>query len=1152
MSTSPATNAGATTTQGSDMNSNNNDEWIFTLHVPNSISSNPIQLRQKHTSSSSLPRSHTNPLPGIPSSSSKEDETVVTDDYDTDRSERINLLNNNKTTIGATKASKVPPSVISTGAATAPAIPPGETRTSMLQQGIKESYMWTYQSPFWSISSTQLLSITYCPSWQAIPEYTTQLCNCLCGSGCSTRNSSKYHRSNSNSSNTNNRTTKSEISSISRLCCWNTCGSYTTPNVDYIQEIFTVSDIAKIVTSNSNHDSKSTSGSSGTNDASYETIPMTHIRGIGDCHTMKVYLRPMSTTNNNYNMRPPNPYLQEAWEKHVERMIGNGRSIKQTLRSSTHLNDISKTTTTTTNTHDETDTVHSMDDDQLYIGPIITFCIPVAAAGGNASAGACGDPPLLWKVFIPPIPNYPISIQTITILDGQLHTTPTPSTSASQVEQQQQKPTHVYINGYQSWSFSGSLIKGQKQPGSALPNTFSKAFNLGGSPPPVASTILQTDSAYPATNITSSKPFYSQYQSDFFTCITSDGRPVSNSTNILRPSSGSLRFPYQQLDETGGPALLLGWLSQNEQFGVINVDAQLSQYQMHCSVDGQMLVADNVTGPIVTDWAYAQLVHPHSYDEEPMAHYLHNVGRYSEVSPLLNGGLLTGWCSWYVYYQNINDRLLRDNVKKLAEMRHHVPTNVSVVDDGYMTAWGDWDSLKPKDFPNGMATVSNDISSRGMRPGLWLAPFGADKNSVVVQQHPEWVICNDSGIAANSSYCGKFFYGLDATNPSVREHVHESIRRAVHDWKYDVLKIDFLYAACLVGNSKYDLSISRAQAMRLALKTIRDAAGPDVFLIGCGCPIASGIGYVDAMRISADTGPTWNPPLPLPWWDNGTLPALRSMIRNSIARAPFGHRWWHNDPDCLMLGSHTSLSDDEVASTASVVAMTCGMLLLSDDLPTLSEERLSIVSKIFPLTGATAAVLDLHSTNDGLPSLMRLWCTDKYDLFDSISDEMDVENRDTFDHNAKATLFARKASFNFKDDEQSHPSERLRSCIHVTKGLGTWTLISLSNWSDQAAVVRIPPPALLPPPSTGWGIKTDADALWTPEQDDGVEHSGYHVFSFWSSKYSWLANHKEDLNDDPDHTVCKTLRPHQTELFHIKRVTPDKPQYLGTLARHAC
>jgi hypothetical protein len=1059
----------------------NDDEWIFTLHVPNTPKI--VQLRQRQQQSSHSrglplgrrPKEGMNPQQLTPHTTSSDDDADRT-------SERIKLLNVSDE-IATTTRLQAPPALPSSG-----------------------EYMWTYQSPFWNVSSRQLLSITYCPAWQAIPEYTTQLCNCLCGN-CKTDGSNRSSKT-------------SDISSMSRLCCWNTCGSYAAPHVEHIQEIFTVADIAKIVTSDDTDDATT-------------RIPLTHIRGLGDCHTIKVYLRPMSTTSTQHTAIPNN--MQQSWEKHVRRMQENGRTIKQTLKSTANLSSISDTSTldvdhNITNGHVDDD---DNNEDQDYIGPIITFCVPTSQV----------DPPLLWKVWVPPIHEYPIAIQTITVLDGKLQTRPSKSDGLSSITNQalRPQPTHIYINGYQSWSFSGSLIKGQLQPGSALPNTFSQAFNLGGSPPPPTSTILQTENN-PSSTSSTPEPFKSQYQSDFFTCISSDRRPTSNS---IFKSSNKLQFPYQQLDETGGPALLLGWLSQNQQFGIISVDAELLQFQMHCSVDGQMLVADNVTGPISTDWAYAQLIHPHSYDEEPMANYLHSVARYSEVAPLLNGGLLTGWCSWYVYYQNINETLLRDNITRLSEMRNHVPTNVSVVDDGYMTAWGDWDSMKAKDFPLGLATVSDDISSHGMRPGLWLAPFGADKHSLVVQQNPDWVIGNDSGIAANSSYCGKFFYGLDATNPNVRAHVHESIRRAVHDWKFNVLKIDFLYAACLAGNGKYDLSINRAQAMRLALKTIRDAAGPDIFLIGCGCPIASGIGYVDAMRISADTGPTWYPPLPLPWWDNGTLPALRSMIRNSMARAPFGHRWWHNDPDCLMLGSHTSLTDDEVASAASVVAMTCGMLLLSDDLPTLSDERLSIVSKIFPLTGVTAAVLDLHSTNDGLPSLMRLWCTDKYDLFDPFSEEMDVQDRDTFDHNAKATFFARKASFNPKNEEPSHPSERLRSCIHVTKGLGTWTLVSLSNWSDQSAVVRIPPPALLPPPTTGWGSSKDAEAFLTLEVGGETESAGFHVFSFWSSKYSWLANHKEDANDDPDHTVCKTLRPHQTELFHIKQVTPDQPQYLG-------
>jgi hypothetical protein len=94
-----------------------------------------------------------------------------------------------------------------------------------------------------------------------------------------------------------------------------------------------------------------------------------------------------------------------------------------------------------------------------------------------------------------------------------------------------------------------------------------------------------------------------------------------------------------------------------------------------------------------------------------------------------------------------------------------------------------------------------------------------------------------------------------------------------------------------------------------------------------------------------------------------------------------GHLWAIGGgttyPDCLLLGKTTKLTDLEVASAASIVAMTCGMLLLyQDDSPKVPMERMRIASKIYPMTGATATVLDLHSTNDGMPSLLRLWCTD--------------------------------------------------------------------------------------------------------------------------------------------------------------------------------
>lgn len=120
----------------------------------------------------------------------------------------------------------------------------------------------------------------------------------------------------------------------------------------------------------------------------------------------------------------------------------------------------------------------------------------------------------------------------------------------------------------------------------------------------------------------------------------------------------------------------------------------------------------------------------------------------------------------------------------------------------------------------------------------------------------------------------------------------------MEEWGFEVLKLDFLYASCLSGNGKYDSTMSRAEAMHLGLRTIQAAAknvSGDAFIIGCGCPIGSAVGFVDGMRVSCDTGPTWVPEFPLPSWDNGTLPALRGMLRNTMSRAPFGHRWVLDD-----------------------------------------------------------------------------------------------------------------------------------------------------------------------------------------------------------------------------------------------------------------
>ena len=75
----------------------------------------------------------------------------------------------------------------------------------------------------------------------------------------------------------------------------------------------------------------------------------------------------------------------------------------------------------------------------------------------------------------------------------------------------------------------------------------------------------------------------------------------------------------------------------------------------------------------------------------------------------------------------------------------------------------------------------------------------------------------------SSIHSGKFFYGLDATNPAVKEYVRKTIYLAVETWGFQYLKLDFLYSAVLGARdgTLMDRSKSGAQAMSEGMDLIK-------------------------------------------------------------------------------------------------------------------------------------------------------------------------------------------------------------------------------------------------------------------------------------------------------------------------------------------
>jgi alpha-galactosidase len=100
--------------------------------------------------------------------------------------------------------------------------------------------------------------------------------------------------------------------------------------------------------------------------------------------------------------------------------------------------------------------------------------------------------------------------------------------------------------------------------------------------------------------------------------------------------------------------------------------------------------------------------------------------------------------TWRPFEDTIDDKLIRDCADKLAA----AGAGLFIIDAGWYKYSGDFipDSSK---FPNGLKTVCDYIRGKGMQVGIWFTVAGVNAKSNIAQQHPDWLIKDKKGNAAN-------------------------------------------------------------------------------------------------------------------------------------------------------------------------------------------------------------------------------------------------------------------------------------------------------------------------------------------------------------------------------------------------------------------
>ena len=308
---------------------------------------------------------------------------------------------------------------------------------------------------------------------------------------------------------------------------------------------------------------------------------------------------------------------------------------------------------------------------------------------------------------------------------------------------------------------------------------------------------------------------------------------------------------------------------------------------------------------------------------------------FNETFPLKNSEKLFGYCSWYNYYNDINEEIIKRDLDSLDNR-----FNLVQIDDGYQEYVGDWTHIDKRKFPNGLKEIVDSIHNKGKKAGIWVAPFAAESESQIFKTHPEYFLKrNGEFVKVGTNWSG--FYTYDLNNPDALNYIKECLEYLM-DLGFDFFKLDFLYVASL---TLYD-GKSRAMTARRAYEFLRNVL-KDKLILGCGASIFSSVGLFDYNRIGADVVLKLNEMFIVRMLGLDKV-STKMTLKNTIYRSFFNHHLFLNDPDVYILRNNTkTLNQKNKVAIAIINSLFSGILLTSDNISSYDENSKKLLDKVY-------------------------------------------------------------------------------------------------------------------------------------------------------------------------------------------------------------
>ncbi|MBO4342428.1 MAG: alpha-galactosidase [Clostridia bacterium] len=320
---------------------------------------------------------------------------------------------------------------------------------------------------------------------------------------------------------------------------------------------------------------------------------------------------------------------------------------------------------------------------------------------------------------------------------------------------------------------------------------------------------------------------------------------------------------------------------------------------------------------------------------------------------------LSGYTSWYNYFQKIDEKIILRDLDGLDRVKDSV--SIFQIDDGYETFVGDWLDVDPVKFPRGMKVIADKVHEKGYLAGIWVAPFSVQRVSKTAKEHPDWLIKNAKGKPEWGCFAWGGAYTIDMYNPEVREYIKHFFDVILHDWGYDMVKLDFLYSQSIHPRD----GKSRGQIMCEALDFLRGCVGEDKLFLGCGVPLGPSFGVVDACRISCDVDLVYGGKFYNKLSVNREVPSAQNAINNSMFRRHLNGRVFCNDPDVFFLRKdNLTFTMEQKKLLGKINNLFGDVLFVSDNAGDYDDEAIELVKEFFAPSKAEIISVDRTVSSD--------------------------------------------------------------------------------------------------------------------------------------------------------------------------------------------